>query len=74
MNNKTCSLLVLQNIIIIMPKRCAIHNCRSNYIGELYTPVVRFPTDNDERKDRLKQCHVLGSLKERREMLVCASF
>ena len=57
-----------------MPKRCAAYNCRGNYIGEPYTPVVSFPTDDDERKRWIEAMpNDPGSLTDRKEIFVCAS-
>ena len=57
-----------------MPKRCAAYNCRGNYIGEPYTPVVSFSTDDDERKRWIDAMpNDPGSLTDRKEIFVCAS-
>ena len=57
-----------------MLKHCAAYNCRDNYIGEPYTPVVSFPTDHIERNRWIEAMqNNPGSLKDRREIFVCAS-
>jgi hypothetical protein len=57
-----------------MPKRCAVYGCRSNYRGEPYTQVVRFPTDDMERERWIKAMPNAGpSLIGRRDLYVCAS-
>ena len=32
-----------------MGRHCIVYNCRSNYRGEPYSQVVKFPTDRNER-------------------------
>ena len=57
-----------------MPKCCVVYNCRGNFIGEPYTPVVRFPNDIDERKRWIGAMpNNSGSLNDRREIFVCSS-
>ena len=58
-----------------MPKHCAVYNCWGNYIGEPYTPVVSFPTDQNERNSSWIEAmpNNPGSLKNRREIFVCTS-
>lgn len=56
-----------------MPKRCAVFGCRSNYRGEPYTRVVRFPTDEVEYDRWIKAMPNTGrSIIGRRDLFVCA--
>ena len=51
-----------------MPKKCNMFNCKGNYPGEPYSPVVKFPSDADERERWILACPTdhdrLRSLKE----------
>ena len=51
-----------------MPKRCADYGCRGNYLGEPYTPVVRFPTGMTERNKWIEAMpNDPGSLREKKK-------
>ena len=39
-----------------MPKKCNMFNCRGNYPGEEYSPVVKFPSDAQERERWILSC------------------
>ena len=57
-----------------MPKRCAAYGCRGNYTGGPYTSVVRFPIEITERNRWIEAMpNDPGSLRERTEIVVCAS-
>lgn len=39
-----------------MPKRCNMFNCKGNYPGEAYSPVVKFPSDPLEKERWILAC------------------
>jgi hypothetical protein len=57
-----------------MPKRCAAFGCRGNYKGQPYSRVVRFPSDEEERRKWIESMpNKCNSLKNRSDLFVCAS-
>ena len=33
-----------------MPRRCSVFGCRGNYLGDTYTKVIAFPTEDSEKE------------------------
>ena len=58
-----------------MPHRCSAFNCRGNYNGEPYTRMVKFPSDEGERKIWISfsaMPNETESLSKLKEVWICA--
>jgi hypothetical protein len=57
-----------------MPKHCAAFDCHGNYKGQPYTRMVRFPTEENERRRWIEAIPSNPlTLNRRRDIYVCAS-
>ena len=58
-----------------MPHRCSTFNCRGNYNGEPYTRMVKFPSDEAERKIWISAIpNETESLSKLKEVWICAKY
>ena len=57
-----------------MPKLCAAYGCRGNYKGEPYVRMVKFPSEENERRRWIEAMpNNPATLITRRDIFVCAS-